>query len=137
MVRIDYDEAYDIFGIGEGLAATRSKSWGDGPRILPLEQFDYVNPVHIGYVCKPTSRYNRRVDQRKRIKQLLGKRYRPLVEKARHHTKKIFLLVLEDDQADAIRLRVQVEPGHFWRAVEGKIFLDLPPRIVQLELFQQ
>ena len=136
-VRIDYDEAYCIASIGEGLAATRSKAWGDGPRILPLEEFDYVDPLFVTYIFKPTSRYNRRFEQRKRLKELLGQRFRPLVETAKRHTKTIFLRDLTDEQAEAIRRRVDVEPGIFWRSAKGKIFLDLPPRMIQLELFER
>ncbi len=44
-VRIDYDETFAVCGIGEGLAATKSKHWGSGPRILPLRPDDPVDPV--------------------------------------------------------------------------------------------
>jgi hypothetical protein len=137
IVRIGFDEAYAIAHIGEGLAATKSKHWGDGPRILPLEEFDYVDPMFIGYVYKPTSRYNRRFEQRQRLKELLGKQYRPLVGKAKYHTKRVFLDVITEDQAEAIRRRIGVEPGIFWRAAKGEQFLDLPAREVQLELFER
>ena len=37
-VRIEYEQAIAIGGIGETLAATRSKSWGDGPWVTVFEQ---------------------------------------------------------------------------------------------------
>lgn len=135
-VRIDYDQAVCIAGIGEGLAATKSKHWGDGPYIQPLEPDDPVDPMFVTYVFKPNSVYNRRFEQRKRMKELLGRRYRPLVQLAKfhRHTKKMFLESLTADQANAIRRVFNVEPGDFWRAARGKVFLELPPRLLQLEL---
>lgn len=50
---------------------------------------------------------------------------------------RIFLQNLTDEQAKAIRDILSVEPGEFWRACKGRTFLDLPPRIVQLELFER
>jgi len=135
-VRIDYDEAYAICGIGEGLRAAKHKHWGDGPYILPLEPDDPVDSVFVLYVFKQGSRYNRRFEQRRRLKQLLGKRFRTLVEKAKYKraTKRLFLETLTDDEAQAIRRLINVEPAIFWRAARGRIFLKLPPRETQLYL---
>ena len=49
-------------------------------------------------------------------------------------TKGNFLLVITSDQAQAIRYILGIEPGQFWRAAKGKVFLPLPPRLIQLEL---
>lgn len=136
VVRIDYDEAFAIATIGEGLTMTKSKAWGDGPRILPLEPDDYVDDMFIGYVYKPSSRYNRRFEQRQQLKRMLGRDYRRLVEQAKKFTKMIFLRDLTDAEAQAIRNRIKVEPGMFWRAAKGRVFLDLPKPPVQLELFE-
>ncbi len=133
-VRIDYAEAFAIAGIGEGLAVTKSKHWGDGPNILPLEPDDPVLPHRIQYIFKRSSRYNRRFHQRKRFRRLLGRHHRPLVSKAMYLTKRNFLLVITPDQAQAIRYILGLEPGQFWRAAKGKVFLPLPPRLTQLEL---
>ena len=67
---------------------------------------------------------------RKRMKELLGKRHRHLVEKAKYkrHTKKVFLKSLTDEQASAIRRIFSIEPGMFWRAARGRTYLSLPPR---------
>ena len=136
VVRVDYDEAFAIAKIGEGLAMTKSKAWGDGPRMLPLEPNDYVDDMFIGYVYKPSSRYNRRFEQRQQLKRMLGRDYRRLVEQAKKFTKTIFLRDLTDAEAQAIRSRINVEPGVFWRAAKGSVFLDLPKPPVQLELFE-
>ena len=135
-VRVEYEEAFAIGGIGECLQATRSKHWGDGPYIHPLRPDDPVDPVRILYVFKPSSVYNRRFEQRKRMKELLGRHHRSLVQKAKYHrhTKKMFLESLTTEQANAIRRVFHVEPGEFWRAARGKIFLELPPRFIQLGL---
>ena len=70
------------------------------------------------------------------MKELLGRRYRTLVERAKYHrhTKKMFLEGLTADKAQVIRRVFRVEPGEFWRAARGKTFLSLPPREIQLTL---
>lgn len=134
--RIEYEEAFAIGGIGECLHATRNKNWGDGPYIHPLRPDDPVDPMYILYVFRESSLYNRRFQQRQRMKELLGRRYRSLVQKAKYHrhTKKMFLESLTDEQAWAIRRILDVDPGTFWQACRGKRFLDLPKRPVQLLL---
>lgn len=132
-VRIEYEQAIAIGGIGETLQATRSKHWGEGPHVMPLHPDDEFFPDRITYRYRPNSLYNRRYEQRMRLKQLLGKRYRKLVGEAKYHTKTIFLKHLADDQAKMIRRVLNVDPGTFWRAAKGKVFLDLPKRAEQLE----
>lgn len=134
-VRVEYEQAVAIGGIGETLAATTSKHWGDGPYILPLKVDDEFFAGRITYLYRENSVYNRRFEQRRRLKELLGRRHRKLVEQAknRYCTKTIFLRDLTGEQAAAIRRILNVEPGEFWRACRGKTFLDLPPRMVQLE----
>jgi len=136
-VRIDYAEAFAIAGIGEGLAVTKSKYWGDGPNILPLERDDPVDHWRILYVYKETSRYNRRFKQRQVLKRLLGRQYRPLVVQAKYLTKQNFVPYLTPDQVRAVRSLLGLEPGLFWRAVKGKVFLELPRAHYQLQLFDK
>lgn len=131
-VRVEYEQAVAIGGIGETLEATKHKHWGAGPWILPLEPDDEFYEQRITYIYRPSSLYNRRYEQRMRLKELLGK-HRKLVGEAKWHTKTIFLRDLTERQARAIRRLLSVEPGDFWRACKGKIFLRLPPRIVQRE----
>ena len=135
-VRIDYEQAIAIGGIGECLQATKNKHWGDGPYIQPLAPDDPVDPMFILYVYKEGSIYNRRFDQRRRMKELLGRDYRKLVERAkyRRHTKKMFLESLTKSEAHAINRILRIEPGEFWRAARGKVFVSLPPRQIQLDL---
>jgi len=134
VVRIEYEQAIAIGEIGCTLAATRSKHWGDGPQILPLEPDDEFSPMRITYVYRECSLYNRRYLQRMRMKQLLGKRFRKLVGEAKYHTKRIFLQHLTEREARAIRNCLDCESGEFWRAASGKCFMDLPPPETQLEL---
>lgn len=138
-VRIEYEQAVAIGGIGETLEATKSKHWGAGPSIMPLEPDDDFFTDRITYLFRDNSLYNRRFLQRKRLKELLGKRFRPLVGAAqsRYATKQIFLRTITEEQSQAIRTILHIELGDFWRACKGKLFLDLPPRIVQLELFER
>lgn len=135
-VRIEYEQAIAIGGIGETLAATKSKHWGDGPSILPLDPQDEFFADRITYMYRENSLYNRRFEQRRRMKELLGREHRSLVEKAkyRRHTKSMFLDGLTERQSNAIRRRLNVEPDEFWRAARGAKFIDLPPREIQLEL---
>lgn len=136
VVRIDYDEAFAIATIGEGLAMTKSKARGDGPRILPLKPNHYVDDMFIGYVYKPASRYNRRFEQGPQLKRMLGRDYRRLVDQTKKFTKTIFLRDLTSAEAQVIRNRINVKPGVFWRAAKGRVYLDLPKPPVQLELFE-
>ena len=132
-VRVEYAEAIAIGDLGSCLFATRNKHWGDGPYIRPLEADDPVDHMRVLYVYKENSRFNRRYEQRRRLKELLGRRYRPLVSSAKSHTKRVFLANLADPEARAIRRILKVDPGAFWQACKGKRFLDLPPRLLQLE----
>lgn len=132
-VRVEYQQAIAIGGIGETLDATRNKRWGDGPWILPLEPDDEFFPERITYLYRENSLYNRRFEQRIRLKELLGKNNRKLVGDAKYFTKEIFLQRLSVDQSAVIRRILQIEPGAFWRAAQGKIFIPLPEREVQLE----
>ena len=129
-VRVEFEQALGIGGIGETLAATQSKSWGDGPWIMPLQPDDWFDPHRITYLYRENSLYNRRFEQRRRLKELLGRRWRPLVETAKRQTKSIFLEYLTTEEAAAIRRILKLAPGQFWRACKGTS-VDLPPRLVQ------
>lgn len=135
IVRLEYEQAIAIGDMGSTLSATKSKHWGKGPWIMPLEPDDWFYEDRITYLYRNNSLYNRRFEQRRRMKELLGREFRSLVGQAQHKraTKAIFLQYLTEAQADAIRQRLRCEPGEFWRAAQGRSFLDLPPRQVQLE----
>lgn len=130
-VRVEYEEAIAIGDLGSCLSATRSKHWGDGPWIMPLDPDDFFFPDRVTYIYRENSLYNRRFEQRQRLKELLGREHRPLVETAKRHTKTMFLRFLTGGQADAIRRILHVEPDEFWRACRGRATLSLPPRLIQ------
>ena len=132
-VRIEYEQAIAIGGIGECLAATVGKAWGDGPQVLPLDADDWFYPDRITYRFKEGSVYNRRFHQRRRLKKLLGKN-RKIVGDAKSSTKGDFLKYLTAEEAKAIRRILGVSPGEFWRAAKGAVFLGLPPEMIQGEL---
>lgn len=134
IVRVEFEQAIAIGDMGSCLAATKSKHWGDGPWIAPLEPDDEFYPTRITYIYRDDSLYNRRFQQRKRMKELLGKRWRRLVTEAKQRTKKLFLEHLSKEEAAAIRRCLNVGPGEFWRAASGSRFLSLPPRMVQQAL---
>lgn len=81
-IRLEYEHAIAIGSIGETLDATKNKHWGDGPQVLPLEPNDMLYERHITYYFRENSLYNRRFEQRKKLKQLLGKKNRSLVSQA-------------------------------------------------------
>jgi hypothetical protein len=134
IVRVEFEQARAIGEIGECLAATRSKHWGDGPQVLPLAPDDPVHPSRILFVYKEASLYNRRFQQRRRLKELLGRPHRRLVGRAMWETKGEFLARLAENERWWIRRVLHVEPGEFWRAARGRAFLTLPPRLMQLPL---
>ena len=131
IVRVEYEQAIAFGRIGETLHATKNKHWGNGPSIMPLEPDDEFFVDRITYLYRENSLYNRRFEQRVRLKELLGKD-RKLVGEAKYFGKAIFLRRLTTRQSAAIRRILKIEPGEFWRAVNGKI-LNLPQRDVQQE----
>lgn len=134
IVRIEFEQAFAVGGIGECLDATKHKHWGDGPWLMPLEADDPVSPDRVLYVYKPESLYNRRFEQRRRLKELLGREHRRLVGRAMSMRKKNFLADVSEAEAREVRQCLHVGVGDLWRAVRGKLFLTLPPRMVQHEL---
>lgn len=124
-VRVEFEQAIAFGGIGETIDATKSKHWGAGPVIAPLQPDDFYYPSRITYLYRENSLYNLRFEQRRKLKQLLGKKFRSLVTTARQYTKGVFLDVLTEQQAYVIRRKLSMEPGEFWRAVQGKL-CDLP-----------
>jgi hypothetical protein len=134
--RVEWEHVTVIGGVGESLAAARHKNWGRFLGVQPLRPDDPVHWCRILYLYKTTSPYNRRVEQRKALKRILGRKHRKLVTFASRSTKREFLArYLTDAAACVIRRRLQLDPGAFWRAARGKAFLDLPPPTRQLVLF--
>jgi hypothetical protein len=132
-VRVEYEQAIAIGDLGSCLSATKSKHWGAGPWVMPLEPDDEFFPYRVTYIYRPDSLYNRRFEQRQRLKELLGRRWHPLVATAKRETKTLFLKGLTKGEAEAIRRALSLSPEQFWRAASGREFLDLPPRLVQRE----
>lgn len=131
-VRIDFEQAICIAGIGEELAATKNKHWGDGPYIQPLQADDPVDPMFVTYVFKENSVYNRRYEQRQKLKALLGKTHRPLVTSARRSTKQAFINASTSKQAYVIRTAIGVSLSAFWRLCHGE-FMALPDKPVKID----
>jgi hypothetical protein len=135
-VRVVYEHAEIIGGLGESLAAARHKSFGQFLAVEPLRPNDPVHPSRILFVYKASSPYNRRDEQRRALKRLLDKQHRSPVTRAARSTKRDSLKHdLTTDGAKAIYRRLKLDPGRFWRVAEGKEFLDLPQPPVQLLLF--
>lgn len=132
IVRVEYEQAIAFGDIGSTLSATKNKHWGEGPQILPLEPADWFFAKFVTYEYRPNSLYNQRFEQRRRLKELLGRRWRPLVERAKQFTKTIFLRNLTTAETKAIRQILDMDAGEFWRAAKGKI-MKLPPRLIQQE----
>lgn len=132
-VRLEYEQAIAIGDIGSCLSSTRSKNWGDGPWVMPLERDDPVDSRRVLYLYRENSLYNRRYLQRQELKRLLGRDHRSLVTKAKRATKRQFLALLTELESHTVRRKFRVDPGEFWRAVHGRAFLKLPSPERQLE----
>lgn len=132
-IRLDYEQAFAIGDLPTCYRYGQKKNWGAGPFVLPVERDDPVDPWRILYVYKPASIYNRRFMQRRRMKELLGRDFRKLVNAAFRNTKGRFLAELGEQEAWKIKRVFDVTPGVFWRAAKGVQFLDLPPKEHQLE----
>jgi hypothetical protein len=132
-VRVEYEQAIAIGDIGSCLSSTRSKNWGEGPWVMPLERDDPVDARRVLYLYRANSLYNRRFLQRQELKRILGRHHRSLVTRAMRATKREFLAVLTEAESHAVRRKLRVDPGEFWRAVHGRVFPPLPVRERQLE----
>lgn len=135
IVLIDYEEAYAVSSIDDGLSATAKKRWGEGPWILPLPPDEYVDPYFITYSYKPNSKRRIRFEQRQRMKELLGRNHRSLVKVAQRNTKRKFLSELDEASRTAINTRLKLDPGKFWQAAKGSKIVPLPLKPKQLMLF--
>jgi hypothetical protein len=145
-VRVEFDHAIVLGGMGEALAAARLRRPGDDPGkvstwrwkpsfgeligILPLEPADPVGEFHVMYLYKGTSPYNRRVEQRRYLKKRLGTGHRSQVGEAMRYGKREFLTKLPPETAKRIASRLNLDPGTFWRVARGKAFIpqiEAPP----------
>lgn len=133
--RVEWEHAVVIGGIGESLAAARHKAWGRFIGVLPLAPEDPVHWCRILYLYKASNPSNRRFEQRRAIKRILGRRNRTLVTLAARSTKRDFLAALSELGAYVINRRLHLDPGQFWHAAKGRDFLDLPKPPVQMVLF--
>jgi len=135
-VRIEYEQAIAIGDLGTCLRATKSKHWGDGPYVLPLEPDDPVDAMRVLYLFRENSVYNRRFLQRRKLKELLGKKHRKLVQTAMQSrwTKDLFLAELTIADREAIERCLHLTPSEFWHAAKGQRFLAQLPAERQLTL---
>jgi hypothetical protein len=133
--RNEWEYVTVIATTGEAHSAARHKNWGKFLGVFPLARDDPVHPYRILYCYKSSSPYNRRVEQRRDLKRILGKNYRSLVTRASRSTKGDFLRTLTTDQTHVLRYRLKLDPGRFWRVAKGKEFVELPKRPRQLTLF--
>lgn len=134
--RVEWEHTVVIGGIGESLAAARHKNWGQFLGVQPLKPNDPVHWCRILYLYKDTSPYNRRVEQRKALKRILGRKHRKLVTLAARSTKQEFLTHwLTETGAYIIKRRLNLDPGKFWRVAKGRDFVELPKPPVQLLFF--
>jgi hypothetical protein len=135
MVRVEFEHTFVLGRLGESLCAAGHKAWGDFLGIRPLEARAPVHPSRIVYAFKAAAPYQRRFEQRRRLRRMLGKGYAPLAPRAMGTGKAEFLASLSEDEAARVRARTGLEPGGFWRAVKGREFIRWPESPRQLTLF--
>jgi hypothetical protein len=135
-VRVEFEHAYAIGGLGESLAACRNKpTFGAFIGVLPVAPDDPVGEFRIMYVYKESSPYNRRVEQRRWMKKKLGRGWRRLVTKASRTTKGLWLKQVTAEDSRVIRAKMGINAGAFWRAAKGRTILPRPKEWKQLNLF--
>jgi hypothetical protein len=135
IIRVEFGHAFVLGRLGESLSAARSKTWGEFLSIQPLDPRDPIYPLRVVYAFKETAPYQKRFEQRGRLRRMLGKQYAPLVLRALRSTKGEFTRGLTEDEAARIRARTGLGPGRFWRAAKGREFLNWPEPPRQLTLF--
>lgn len=149
-VRAEWEEAYVIAGLGESLALGMRKNWGQFIGIVPIEPDDFLYPRNVTYGFKENSRYNRRFEQRIKMKIRLPREFRFLVSLAKKLTKREFLALLDGDKLTpkgsspgksgstaAIWRCLAITAGEFWRAAKGTIDLQIPDPPIQGSLFDE
>jgi hypothetical protein len=109
-VRVEYEQAIAIGDLGSCLSATTSKCWGDGAWVLPLEPDDVFFLDRVTHLYREHSVYNRRFEQRRRLKELLGRHWRPLVEMAKRRTKSVFIHEITKEEPEAIHRILSLGP---------------------------
>lgn len=135
-VHLEWEHASVFAGLGDGLAAAKHKNFGEFLGVRPLQPDDPVHWSRVLFRYKSTSPYNRRIEQRRAMKRILGRKARKLVGQANGETKTRFLATLRPEDAETIRRRLRVDPGRFWRASNGREFLDtIEKPMVQPTLF--
>lgn len=148
-VRVEYEHMFGLGGLGETLCACRGKpTFGEFVGIMPVEPLDPVGYMNIMYVYKPSSPYNRRVEQRRWMKKRLaniGKGFRCLVKIAMENNKRDFVGFKGGrcvsfsggirGAVSAIRLAFDWDLATFWRMARGKEWAEIPTPAVQGALF--
>ena len=132
IVRVEFEQAIAIGSIGETLRATKSKNWGEGPQILPVEPDDPLYEQRITYLFRENSIYNRRFQQRQKLKQLLGNKERKLVGVAIRSNLTEFVDGLTKEQAYLLRKGLGISPETFWRMAKGREFAELPEKATHI-----
>jgi hypothetical protein len=135
IVRVEFQHAFVLGRLGESLCAARHKAWGDFLGVRPLEARDPVHPSRLAYAFEATAPYQRRFEQRRRLRRMLGKEYSHLVPRAMGAKKAEFLAGLSEHEAARVRARTDLGPGRFWRVVKGREFIAWPKSLRQLTLF--
>ena len=135
-IRLVFEQATVIGGLGKSLAASHHKRFGPLLGIESLGPDDPVHPTRTLFIYQATYPSNRQVEQRRALKRLLGNDHRSLVPSAARSTKHLFMThYLKKSGAQAIRRRLKMDPSRFWRFAKGKEFLDLPtPRTLLFDL---
>lgn len=113
--RVEWEHVTVIAGIGEALAAAKHKNWGRFLGVSPLRPDDPVHWSRILYVYKPTSPYNRRVEQRHALKRLLD-RAQDILPKGKLATSgKVFIEPPDTSQGTGAKLK----PGDLMIVITG------------------
>jgi hypothetical protein len=135
VVRVEFEHALVLGQLSESFSIARQKAWGEFLGVRPLDPRDPIDPVRVVFVFKDSATYQKRFEQRVRLRRKLGKDYAPLVLRALRSGKGEFLAGLTEDESARIRARTELEPGRFWRAAKGREFITWPEPLRQLTLF--
>lgn len=122
-VRVEFEHTIVIGGIGEGLAAGRNKNWGPVIGVFPLEPDDPVDSHRLLYLFKNSSPYQAQFDQRKYMRERMGKGFSKLVNRAMGATLDAFTKRLTAAEVVVIADRLNLTAREFWRAAKGRIDL--------------
>ena len=97
VVQVEFEHAFVLGQVGESLSIARQNVWGDFLGVRPLHPHYPIDPLRVMFAFKDSAAYQKRFEQRGRLRRMLRKHYAPFVLRALRSGKGEFLSGLTED----------------------------------------